>query len=403
MGMDTISTTEVNASRRELEAIATDLDTASVELNVAEAAQTVKLESNVGDVGMAPDYSNNQLASALMLEHPLLDWLMQTSMSAVLRRTARSGLAQMYKDQETGEWMLMLPYTVYTLPPASTAGACCWVPFDIAKCAANAPLRLLCLKDCYSLFDKLVNKIRRAGSNDLTNYFLRPGETVQEARVRMARLTMAYMTARNVILGVSDAGTETLKPFHGLLEVMENPAVINIAGGNILQAMASLACRLNVLGGNTNFVMAMHPLIYTALQQVVVRDIYGRVPAGWTISANGDVRFMGIRIIQDKIMPIDLDNGTGDIWLIDGNTTGVFLGTNLMPTRDFINDEFTATDNPDDGCASECTYYWNFGTVANSNPNRLAVITGVPISTNCTESLAGLDNITQPTTPAPFV
>lgn len=377
-----------------LESIATDK---------ALVDKTLNLDSNVGDVGMSIDYSRNSLASQLQTDHPLLTWLMGTRMSRELRAASRRGLAQVYKDTETEDWMLMLPFQVYTLPPKDTSGACCWVPFDIAKCAGNVPLKLLCLKDCYSLLDRLVNQNRRAGSNDLTNYFLREGETVYAARVRMARLTMAYMTARNVILGVLDAGTETLKPFHGLVQVLEDPAVIDISGSSILSAFASLACRIGVLGGSSNYVFATHPLVYEAIKWAAAPDIYNRMPANWSRNANGDTFFMGHRFIADKVVPIDLDNGRGEIWMLNGDHVGVYLATDLMPTASFISDQFTGTDNPADGCASECTYYWNYGAVATDNPNYLAVISSIPISSNCTESLAGLDDLIAPNTPSPRV
>lgn len=401
----TIAEVTPNISMRDLEVISTNIEEVVQLLQAGSAisAEGVeKLESNVGDVGMAPDYSNNQLATALQNDHPLVTWLLNTPLARTLRATSTRGLASLYKDPDTNDWMLMLPYTVYTLPPASTAGACCWVPFDIAKCAANAPLKLLCLKDCYSLFDKLVNSIRRAGGNDLTNYFLRPGETVMQARRRMARLTMAYMTAKNVVLGVSDAGTDTLKPFHGLLEVMENPAVFYAYGGDVLSAFASLGCRIDVLGGNKQYVFAVNPLVYASIKEAVQPDPYGRLPAGW--SRNGDeVYYKGIRFIRDKVMLVDLVAGQGEVWLLEGTTTGAWLATGLVPGPAFINDQFSANDNPDEGCASECTYYWNFGTVANTNPNYLAVITGIPVSTNCAGSLVGLDELINPETPVTYV
>lgn len=365
-------------------------------------AHLVQLESNVGDVGMSIDYSINSLITELQNAYPLVNWLLNTPLSRRIRSSSRQGLAQMYKDED-GDWLLMLPFQVYTLPPQDTSGACCWVPFDIAKCAATAPLRLLCLKDCYTILDRLINENRRAGATDLTNYFLRRGESVQNARIRMARLTMAFMTARNLILGVLDAGTETLKPFHGLVQVLENEAVINIDGSNILAAFASLGCRMSVLGGSQNYVFAVHPLTYESIKFAAAPDIYNRMPANWSRNANGDTFFMGHQFITDKSVSLDLDIGLGEVWMLNGDHVGAYLATDLMPTRSFISNEFTGNDNPDDGCATECTYYWNYGTVFSDNPNYLAVITGIPILSACTESLAGLDNLLQPDTLVPFV
>ena len=92
--------------------------------------------------------------------------------------------------------------------------------------------------------DSLVNETRKIKANDMVCYFQREGETIKEAQKRMDLISMAYFTAINVILGTMATGTATLKPFHGLLEVMEDKAVIKIVGTNVLSAFDSVALRL---------------------------------------------------------------------------------------------------------------------------------------------------------------
>lgn len=374
----------------------------------AEAREKMNLDSNVGSVGMAQDFSDNMLTTNIQNSFPLATWLLNTSFARQMRRAASRGLGNLFEDPDNeGRWSIMLPYVEYTLPPADTSGACCWVPMDIAKCANKAPIYMLCLKDCYSKMDEIINRIRRVGSNDLINYFQRRGETVEQAKRRMARLTMAYMTARNLILGLTTVGTNNLKPFHGLLEVMENDAVVNIDGGNVLAAFQALSCRLALLTDNTpsggDYVIAVHPLLYRSIQEIVKPDIWNRLPSGWTVTSTGEVRFNGLRFLLDKLVPIDLQNGVGDAWLLSGNVVGGWLVTDLMPGNAFIDEQFTANDVPADGCASRCIYYWNLGTVANSNPNYLAVVSGIPISAACASALTGLDGLITPDTLVPFV
>lgn len=380
----------LNVSTKQLETVAQDL------------TQIIKLSSNIGDIGIAPDYSKNVLRNPMQDQYPLLRWLMATSMSSLIRNASRQGLAQIHKDTDTGQWMIMLPYSVGTEAPIDTSGACCWVPLDIAKCGDKAPLNLLCLKDCYDIMDELINENRYPGSNDLTSYFLRPGESVQAARKRMAKMSMAFFTAWNVILGVSSAGTEVLKPFHGLLEVMEDPAVIKIVGSNILGAFDSLMCRLEVLGSG-NYTVAVHPLTYQGIDSVVQPGRFNQLPPGWTRGGNGELRFNNIGFIKDKMVPVDMVTGTGEAWVLDGGTTGVYLGTDLFPTDDFIRHSYASNDDPTKGCASECDFYYNFGSVFNSNPNHLAMITDIPLSANCLgNSLAGLDGLIKPDTLVPM-
>lgn len=360
-----------------------------------------KLSSNIGDIGIATDFSRNALENPIQNNFPLLTWLMNTSMSTMIRNANRRGAAQLHRDADTGEMMLVVPYSVGTLPPEATTGLCCWIPLDITKCGGKVPLRLVCLKDCDSIVNTLVNQSRVAGSNDLVGYFLRPRETVAEARRRMARLSMAFYTANTAILGVPDSETAVLKPFYGLLSVMENAAVLKILGTSILTAFDSLLCRLQVLGGS-NYVLAMHPMVYMAVDRAVQPGTFGTLPSGWTRSGT-DLRYNGIRIIQDKMIPVNLATATGEIWLVDGDTTGIYLMTDLAPTNAFIREGFTATDDPADGCASECTFYYNFGGAFNTNPNRLAVITDVPLSANCAgPHMQGLDSMIRPDTLVPM-
>ena len=66
-----------------------------------------------------------------------------------------------------------------------------------------------------------------------------------------------------------------------------------------------------------------------------------------------------------------------------------------------INDDFTEQTKAN-GCGQICNYLYNFGTVASNNANRIAVISGVPISSACTE-IADLAGLINPTTLIPAV
>lgn len=377
------------------------LETKQLDAVAKNVTDILKLSSNIGDIGMAPDFSNNSLRNPLQNDFPLVNWLLSTPFSATMRNASRRGLGQIHKNSD-GDWVVMFPFTVGTLPPTDTTGACCWVPLDIAKCGGTAPLRLLCLKDCDSIMNNLINQNRYPGSNDLIGYLQREGESVKEARKRMARLSMAFFTAYNMILGTTTAGTDILKPFHGLLEVMESPDVTPMYGANPLAVFDSLWCRLQILGAG-NYAIAVHPLTYMGIASTVQPGRFNELPAGWTKSGD-EIRFNGIGFIQDTRVPIDLTAGTGEAWVLDGNVLAAFMGTDLMPADSFTRHGSTSTDNPDEGCASECDFYYNYGSVFTSNPNRLTLITDIPLSSNCIgTALQGLDDLVQPTTLVPMV
>lgn len=364
-----------------------------IALNMAD----VERLSNIGDIGIAVDYSDNMLANEMQNEFPLAMWLLNTQASRRMRAKQRDGSIDIRKDS-TGKFQITLPWTVGTTPPTDTSEECCWVPFDLQKCGAQAPIDLLCLKRCEDLLENFMNDIRRFGTNDLVgNGFQNAGETVEQARTRMDLISMAWFTARNIILGTSDTATETLKKFHGLMEILEQADVIKLSAQNILAGFDSLACRLAVLGGG-DYIIAVHPLTYMAIDNAVQPGQFGTLPNGWTRDG-GVLRFQGIPFIQDKLVTLDMKESTGEAYLLDGRTVGAWMMTNLRPEEKYWRFSGDYNKKIAEGCAGECKYYYNAGTAFGTNANKLAVLTEIPLSANCTgTSLFGLDNIIQPTT-----
>ena len=297
------------------------------------AASSTK--SNVGTVGIGTDYSDNSPANPFQNVFPLVSWLMNTPASRKMQGAMNRGAWSVTK-KEDGKFYIQLPFTYGTAEPKSTQGECCWVPLDLAKCGSNAPLALLCLKSCEPIMDSLVNETRKIKANDMVCYFQREGETIKEAQKRMDLISMAYFTAINVILGTMSTGTPTLKPFHGLLEVMENKAVIKIVGTNVLSAFDSVGLRLAALGDG-DYKFACHPLVLEGIKSVIVPGKFnGEYPDGWTRNKEtGEVAFKGHGFIADKLVPCDITKGTGDVWVLEGNTVGLVMGTTFQPSEKF--------------------------------------------------------------------
>ena len=380
----------MNFSTGQLERYSVGIDTVS------------KYSSNIGFIGMDPHFENNQLANESQNEFPLVDWLMNTAMSRRARAEKNAGTWRIL-DGEDGKLYYQLPWTVGTTLPEDTTGECCWVPMELQKCGDKAPLNLLCLKYCEDLLRKLISDTTRFGSHDLIAPPLtREGQTINEAIENMNLMSMAWFTARNIILGTSTTGTATLKPFHGLMEVLEDPAVVKTVGANVLGAFESLGCRIANMGSG-DFVFAVHPLVYEGISKEIVKGQFGEYPAGWNKTDAGNITFKGIGFIQDKLVPVDVTEGTGEVWLLDGQTVGVIMGTTLRPAEDFRREVFDANNKPESGCATECKYYYNYGTVFGTNADKLMVISGVPISSSCLgDALDGLDYMIKPQTLVPM-
>lgn len=356
-----------------------------------EPADMMKLSTNFIDIiSDCEGIEDFTVRNALEDYYPLVNWLLNTPFARTMR--ARSTNPQLFhkSTEENVEWEMEVPGTVWTLEPSNEGTDCCWTMPDFAKCSSTVPLFMLCLKDCDKIFDQMI--MERLRINDRTDLagIARSGETVDTVNERLRIMWFAFYLAHTAILGTSATSDNITKPFHGLLEVLQNDAIISLDGSNIAAAFASLSCRLDVLGGS-DYVFALNPLIYGTLLREIVPNEYGQYPADW--SRNGDeLRFKGIGFLRDKLVPVNMTAGTGDIWLLSGDAVGLFFGFNLSNPYEIRND-FTEQTKAD-GCGQVCTYLYNFGTVANNNANRIMVISGVPISSACTEiaDLAGLIN-----------
>lgn len=362
------------------------------------AVDVQKLASNfidiISDCEGLEDFS---LRNLLQDRYPLATWLSGTAFSRLLRQ--RSTDPQLFHKGtgDEADWLMKVPGTVWTLAPVNSGTDCCWTLPDFAKCNSEVPMNFVCLKDCDSIFDSMVYERLRINRKAQLEGFAREGETLEQVENRIRHLWMAFYTMHTVILGTSTTSDNIVKPFHGLLEVLTNDAVISISGANILAAFDSIACRLAVLGGR-DWVFATNPLIYRSIEAVVKPDERGNLPEGWTRGNDGRLRFMGIGFIDDKLVPVNMTEMKGDIWLIDGESTGLFLGYSIGNEKE-IKKDFTEKSLAD-GCAELCTYLYNYGTVANNNANRIMVISGVAVSSACTE-IADLASLINPTTLVP--
>ena len=337
------------------------------------------------------------LRNALQDRYPLGVWLMETRFSSVLR--GEESDPQRFHKGGDGEaqWVMDVPGSVYTLEPVNSGDDCCWTIPDFAKCAGSVPMSFVCLKDCDNIFDSLVYDKLRINAKATLERFSREGETLAQTENRIRHLWMAFYTMHTAILGTMNTSDNIVKPFHGLLEVLQNNAVVSISGANILAAFDSIGCRLDVLGGS-GWTFAVNPLIYRSIRDAVKVDEKGNLPEGWAME-NGQLTFYGIGFIQDALVPVDMEAMTGDIWLIDGSNTGLYLAYDLGNEAE--RNTFTEQSKAE-GCGEDCHFLYNFGTVANNNANRVMVISGVAVSSACTE-IADLAGLINPTTLVPAV
>lgn len=334
----------------------------------------------------------------LQNKHPLYTWLVATELSRRVRGSINGANGNCFLQKGEDGYVIKVPGTFWSLEPTDSSEECCWPPFDFAKCAGEVPVNRLCLKDCDSIDDELLGNFLRVNGN--YGGLTRSGENYTQTKKRIAKLSMAFLTAYNVMYGMDDYTTSVLKPFHGVFQVMSNPAVVAITGANILSAFDTLACRLALLGDLSGYVIAVNPVIYNTLLTVIRLSQYGQYPAGWTRSGD-TISFHGMRFIVDKFVPVDLEAGTGEAWILTGDAIGLWMATDLLVADAFIKESGHQEQSLADGCGSSCTYYYNFGAAFNNNANRLARIVHIPISAHCAEAAADLSGLVNPITLIP--
>lgn len=380
----------MNIGTDKLLSVATDLDVA-----------IEKLTTNAPELGRGFDFSQNRLKAQIENSSPLFNWLISTSVSGMLKNALNQGTIDIRMNSKTGDYEVLAPTLVGTVTPEMSADQCCWTPMDLAMCASKAPLKTLCLQDCHPIAQEMLDKKLKVKNNDLIGYFKQPGQTYEEVRKFMARESMAFYTANNVILGNLEYGTGFLKPYHGLLQILEQKEVLHIPGVSPLAAFDMLGCRLALIGSG-NYVIAVHPILMQSIKELIRPNQYGIAPQNWTV--NGDsVSYNGIRFMADKRVPVDIKRGFGEAWVLDGDTVGSLLLYNPRPEDEAIREVSTQTNNRTEGCFTTCTLYHNMGTVVSTDTNRLAVVTNIPLSTACNGfALSNLGGMVQPSTLVPM-
>ena len=228
-----------------------EMDSRTLSALDAKAMTPEKLASNfidiISDCESLEDFS---LRNELQRYSELATWLLDTPFARMMRRRSTDPQKFHRGTEEGVEWEMEVPGTVWTLDPQNSSADCCWTIPDFAKCAGKVPLNFVCLKDCDSIFDKMVFDRLRINQKSRLEGFAREGETINEVENRIRHLWMGFYTLHTVILGTTETSDNITKPFHGLLEVLQNDAVISISGANILGAFDSIGCRLDVLGGD---------------------------------------------------------------------------------------------------------------------------------------------------------
>lgn len=339
------------------------------------------------DNAKLPSYLSKDYSKALP---SLGDFNITSPMVASMLESIKDSAIAVFVKNNAGHWVTET-YTWGTTDPDDGQG-CCFTPFEIQACSDSARVFSLCLKDCETTLDKMMNEEVSYKGTDLLNYFQKAGMTYEASLQYIAWFSFAFRTQRVIAQGLVDYQGVGLRPFHGIAEVMSHPAVTPLSGSDILGAFAQAGCILDVLqAGASNYAIFVHPVGHIAIEAVVTEGKNGKLPQGWEKGSFGDffgtpvtLKYKGIPVVKDFYVPKDLEvNNTFEAYIIDLSVTRVSMKyKELLIPADKIRQGTTL--EPDSDCNFvACDIYENAGVAHSANYARNILITGMPLNANC--------------------
>lgn len=349
------------------------------------AVPTIVVENPTDDI--TPTWFTN----ALRLKYPFLSALMGSPATASLFVTenGKRKYRQTVWNCETNELEVLTGKTIYTELPPDIGTACCHTKPDLNGTLTKARPMRLCLKDCRDDLTEHFTRLARQG------FSIFGGQGSEEEYFAELRAWFAFFQARDIMYGQTTVVGNNIARFPGVLELMEK-SVVAFSGADIVGLFEQLACRFSILPGN--YIFGAHPLLITSIIESVTRD--GKLLPGFT--RNGDaLTFKGYRIVPDILIPINLTEGSGQIWIADLNKNGVFMEYDLMsPKMDKID---SYTDSQTGDCFESCVFLKNYGFAFSKDFNSIYRVTDVPLTKACVGSsaLLGLGGLVNPDTLVP--
>lgn len=309
---------------------------------------------------------------------------------------------------------------------------CCVIAGDLQVCQDATILKELCIEKCEKGIDKMAEAIGVAGSNSAVYAAYKQmmiGQGIPKSALPTLAefeqlsligqfVTLNMLTFINGMLEVEQNGN-IIKRFNGLAQVFAQPDVLTIDGSNgIEEAFDEIFCRLNVLGGLSQFAggfFLASTFAYSAIQKVIVQNRNGNYPTGWSVvegttNVNGyDIPsnkyyFYGLPIIPSRLVYVDTDTLEGDIYLVSPNV-GVFSAVPLDMPASFLLNEWEKRDSPFvhwseesqayPDCWTACERLTNMGAVVNTDTNSILKITSIasPCQAGSYQGIEGLLNV----------
>jgi len=381
-----------------------------------EIAVDMKELKNV-PIGAATIYSDATAANAPHNQDPFIAWLWNTNASRRVRANIRSRLEQIRRADDGSVW-LKLPKNYFTKELPDLDGDCCWTPVKWAVVGDEVELKFLCLKDCESYMDRIIDEVQTVGSPDLQTMVQRTRMNARQVKVANAIESMALYTNINIVNGVPDFSGGILMEFNGLQAELEKPNTLDIAESDIFSLFTSFRPRLQVLlslYGVGQKVFWMNPVTLMEIKTTIEHQVAGLIISGlnvtspmypgFSINSNGDVFFDNVPLRSSPSFAAFNGDNLGDIVFADGDSIGVYLTSPIRlentPNNIHIRNEFTITgENRALGCATDCDMYSNVGAVFNFNTNHLAKLSGINIQPCFVtrESIAGMEGMIETNT-----
>lgn len=296
---------------------------------------------------------------------------------------------QQIYDCDSGKTEVLLGKTIWTELPEEIGTACCHTKPDVNGCLTKAYPMRLCLKDSYDDLREHFLRMARQG------FSLFGGTDAESEYLAELKAWFVFFQARDIMYGQVGVTGNNVAPFPGVLDMM-NKAVVSFSGTDVIGAFEQISCRLALLDGD--YVMGAHPLTIRSLEKAVVRG--GVFYQGWS-RENGVLMHDGVPILPDINIPLNVENGTGQVWVADLTKAGVYMERNLSDP--FIQEISNYTDSETGDCFNTTTFLKNYGFAYTKDFNAIFRITDIPLDGACLgeDVLLGLGSLIQPDTLIP--
>jgi len=296
-----------------------------------------------------------------------IGWMDALASGAAARRV--KSVLEYKEDCTTGDGYIVIGKEAYTTLPEDTGGACCYRPsLEMeAKQYLAKPARI-CMERCYTEDELDTLKDRKVLPID-ANPLALTGTNWYERDIQEFSNLATMFLERTVALGQKDISAPLLRPFPGLLDVINKESTITLDGSNLLSTIKTIDCTDSFVQGD-----------WLVLGNAIGIKAFNQAMATFSEKAGYTPGFK-YQTQEFKSAIFSLESMTTELWILDLNKVGLILDG--APT--FNLNELTAreTYSDSDPCYQVCVQFKRRGFVFSTGLNSVFRVQNVGVGVDC--------------------